>query len=203
MAAPLLEVADIFRQDGPAYQDMHGASLSPQPRRARRAIERCRTAARGGHVEPCDHGGHHTIASNSCRNRHGPKCQSLANAQWLEDRQAELLPVESCHVVFTLPDSLAPLALQNQQVMSNRLFRTASDTLRRIAADPQHLGARIGLLAIRHTWGQTLRHHPHVPCVVPAGGLSPDGPRWISCRKGFLRPVRVLSRLCRRLFLEG
>jgi Putative transposase/Transposase zinc-binding domain len=203
MAAPLLEVADIFRQYGPAYRDMHGASLSPQQRRAMRAIELCRTAALGGHVDQCDHCGHQTISYNSCRNRHCPKCQSLAKAQWLEDRQAELLPVEYFHVVFTLPDSLAPLALQNQKVMYNLLFRAASDTFLRRAADPQHLGARIGFLAILHTWGQTLRHHPHVHCVVPAGGLSPDGQRWISCRKGFLLPVRVLSRLFRRLFLEG
>jgi hypothetical protein len=203
MATPPLEVADIFRQYGPAYRDTHGASLSPQQHRAMRAIELCRTAALGGHVDQCDHCGHQAISYNSCRNRHCPKCQSLATAQWLEDRRGELLPVEYFHVVFTLPDALAPLALQNQRVVYNLLFQAASQTLLRIAADPKHLGARIGFLAILHTWGQNLLHHPHLHCVVPGGGLSPDGQRWIAGRPGFLLPVRVLSRLFRRLFLEG
>ena len=170
MATPALEVADIFRQYGPAYRDTHGASLSPQQHRAMRAIELCRTTALGGHVDQCDHCGHQTISYNSCRNRHCPKCQSLATAQWLEERRGELLPVEYFHVVFTLPDSLAPLALHNQRVVYNLLFQAASQTLLRIAADPKHLGARIGFLAILHTWGQNLLHHPHLHCVVPGGG---------------------------------
>jgi len=203
MAAPRLEGAEIFRQYGPAYRDTHDASLSPQQQRALHAIELCRTAALGGHVAQCDSCGHHAISYNSCRNRHCPTCQSLAKAQWVEDRRAELLPVESFHVVFTLPGVLAPLALQNQKVVYTLLFRAASDTWLRIAADPQHLGARLGFLAILHTWGQTLLHHPHLHCVVPGGGLSPDGQRWIACPTGFFLPVRVLSRLFRRLFLEG
>ena len=203
MATPPLAVADIFRQYGPAYRDTHGASRSPQPPRAMRALERCRTAALGGHVEQCDHCGHHTISDHSCRHRHCPTCQSLATAQWLEERRGALWPVESFHVVFTLPDSLAPLALQHQRVVYNLLFQAASQTLLRIAADPKHLGARRGFLAILHTWGQNLLHHPHLHGVVPGGGWSPDGQRWIAGRPGFLLPVRVLSRLFRRLFLEG
>ena len=203
MATPPLEVADIFRQYGPAYQDTHGASPSPQQHRAIRAIELCRTAALGGHVDQCDHCGHQAIAYNSCRHRHCPQCQSLATAQWLEERRGERLPVEYFHVVLTLPDSLAPLALQNQRVVYNLLFQAASQTLRRIAADPQHLGARIGFLAILYTWGQNFLHHPHLHCVVPGGGLSPDGQHGIAGRPGFLLPVRVLSRLFRRLFVEG
>ena len=203
MATPPLEVADLFRQYGPASRDTHGAALSPQQHRAMRAIELCRTAALGGHVDQCNHCGHQTISYNSCRNRHCPKCQSLATAQWLEERRGELLPVEYFHVVFTLPDSLAPLALQNQRVVYNLLFQAASQTLRRLAAAPTHLGARLGFLAILHTWGQNLLHHPHLHCVVPGGGLSPDGQRWIAGRPGFLLPVRVLSRLFRRLLLEG
>jgi integrase len=203
LATPPLEVADICRQYGPAYRDTHDASLSPQQPRAMRAIARCRTAARGGHVEPCDHGGHQASSYNSWRHRHGPTCQSLAPAPWLEERRGALLPLEYGHGGFTLPDSLAPLALQNQRVVYTRLFQAASQTLLRIAADPKHLGARSGLLAILHPWGQTLLHHPHRHGVVPGGGCSPDGQPWSAGRPGCLLPGRVLSRLFRRLCLEG
>ena len=198
-----LEVADIFRQIGPAYRQEHAAALSRGQRRVMSAIERCRTAALGGHVEQCDACGHQRIAFNSCRNRHCPKCQSLTRAQWLEDRQAELLPVEYFHVVFTVPQEIAAIAYQNKAVVYDILFHATAQTLRTIAADPKHLGAEIGFIAILHTWGQNLLHHPHLHCVVPGGGVSPDGQRWIGCRPGFFLPVRVLSRLFRRLFLEG
>ena len=165
------------------------------------AIERCRTAALGGHVEQCDACGHQRIAFNSCRDRHCPKCQSLTRAQWLEDRRAELLPVEYFHVVFTLPQEIAAIAYQNKAMVYDLLFRATAETLRAIAADPKHLGAEIGFIAILHTWGQNLLHHPHLHCVVPGGGLSPDGQHWIACRPGFFLPVRVLSRLFRRRFL--
>src|SRR5579863_8269734 len=166
------------------------------------AIELCRTAALGGHLEECDSCGHQRPAFNSCRNRHCPKCQSLARAQWLEDRQAELLPVPYFHVVFTLPEEIAAIAYQNKEVVYGILFRTSAQTLRTIAADPRHLGAEIGFFSVLHTWGQNLLHHPHVHCVVAGGGLSSDGSRWIACKPGFFLPVRVLSRLFRRLFLE-
>jgi hypothetical protein len=200
---PALEVADIFRQHGEAFRLAHGAALEPVQRRAMRAIEECRTGALGGHVEECDHCGHQVIAYNSCRNRHCPKCQALATAQWLAERQADLLPIDYFHVVFTVPAEIAPIALQNKQVCYDMLFRTAADTLLRIAADPKHLGAEIGVLTVLHTWGQNLMHHPHLHCVVPGGGLSPDGTRFVTCRPGFFLPVRVLSRLFRRLFLEA
>lgn len=166
------------------------------------AIEQCRTAALGGHVEQCDACGHQRIAYNSCRNRHCPKCQSLARAQWLQDRQTELLPVEYFHVVFTVPQEVAVIAYQNKNVVYNILFQATAQTLRTIGADPKHLGAEIGFIAILHTWGQNLLHHPHLHCVVPGGGISADGQRWVACRPGFFLPVRVLSRLFRRLFLE-
>ena len=197
-----LEVADIFRQFGPAYRTQHTASMSRGQHRVMSAIEQCRTAALGGHVEQCDACGHQRIAYNSCRNRHCPKCQALARAQWLQDRQAELLPVEYFHVVFTMPQKVAAIAYQNKDVVYNILFQATAQTLRTIGADPKHLGAEIGLIAILHTWGQNLLHHPHLHCVVPGGGISADGQRWISCRPGFFLPVRVLSRLFRRLFLE-
>lgn len=196
-----LEVADIFRQTGPAYRQKHAGALSYGQRRVMSAIERCRTAALGGHVEQCDACGHQRIAFNSCRNRHCPKCQSLVRAQWLQDRQAELLPVEYFHVVFTVPQTIAAIAYQNKAVVYDILFRATAETLRMIAADPKHLGAEIGFIAILHTWGQNLLHHPHLHCVVPGGGISADGERWIACRPGFFLPVRVLSRLFRRLFL--
>jgi hypothetical protein len=198
---PPLEVADIFRQYGPDFRFTH--PLLPEQRRVMRAIERCRTASLGGHVEQCDACGHQRIAYNSCRNRHCPKCQSLAKARWLQARLADLLPVEYFHVVFTLPEQLAAVALQNKRVVYNLLFSAAAETLRTIAADPRHLGADIGFLAVLHTWDQTLRHHPHLHCVVPGGGLSVNGEGWRSCRRGFFLPVNVLARLFRRLFLQG
>jgi len=202
MERPKLEVADVFRRYGPAYRQEHAGSLSRGQRRVMSAIELCRTAALGGHLEQCDSCGHQRPAYNSCRNRHCPKCQSLARARWLQDRQAELLPVEYFHVVFTVPEEIAAIAYQNKEVMYGILFRATAETLRTIAADPKHLGAEIGFLAVLHTWGQNLLHHPHLHCVVPGGGISPDGKRWIACRPGFFLPVRVLSRLFRCLFLE-
>jgi hypothetical protein len=169
--------------------------------RVLRALEICRTATLGGHTDACDACGHTRISYNSCRNRHCPKCQALARAEWLEARQADLLPVPYFHVVFTLPEPVAAIALQNQRVVYDILFRTAAATLKTIAADPRHLGAEIGFIAVLHTWGQTLMHHPHLHCVVPGGGMSPDGQRWVACRPGFFLPVRVLSALFRRLFL--
>ena len=202
MRAHGLEVADIFRQVGPAYREAQAAHLSRGQRRVMSAIERCRTAALGGHVEQCDACGHQRIAYNSCRDRHCPKCQSLARSKWLQHRQAELLPVEYFHVVFTMPQEIAAIAFQNKAVVYDILFRATSETLRTIAADPRHLGAEIGFIAILHTWGQNLLHHPHLHCVVSGGGVSCDGDGWVSCRRGFFLPVRVLSRLFRRLFLE-
>jgi hypothetical protein len=196
------EVADVFRHFGQAFRDQHGASLSAARRRAMLAIETCRTAALGGHVERCDDCGHQRIAYNSCRNRNCPKCQGLARAQWLEDRQAELLDVPYFHVVFTVPDEIAVIAFQNQVVVYDILFRAVSETLSRIAADPKHLGAEIGFLAVLHTWGQNLMHHPHLHCLVPGGGIAPDGKSWIACRPGFFLPVRVLSRMFRGLLLQ-
>ncbi|MCX7249873.1 MAG: IS91 family transposase, partial [Burkholderiales bacterium] len=196
-----LEVADIFRQVGPFYREDHVTALSCGQRRVMNAIEQCRTAALGGHVEQCDSCGHQRIAFNSCRNRHCPKCQSLLRAQWLEDRQTELLPVEYFHVVFTVPQEIAAVAYQNKALVYDILFRATAETLRTIAGDPKHLGAEIGFIAILHTWGQNLLHHPHLHCVVPGGGIGPNGERWVSCRPGFFLPVRVLSRLFRRLFL--
>jgi Putative transposase/Transposase zinc-binding domain len=199
---PKLEVGDIFRRYGAAYRQQHAGSLSRGQRRVMSAIELCRTAALGGHLEQCDSCGHQRPVYNSCRDRHCPKCQSLARARWLEDRQAELLPVEYFHVVFTVPQEIAAIAYQNKEVVYGILFHAAAETLRTIAADPQHLGAEIGFLAILHTWGQNLLFHPHLHCVVPGGGISVDDKRWIACRPGFFLPVRVLSRMFRRLFLE-
>jgi len=198
-----LEVAEIFRRFGEAYRNDHHDSLSGAQRRVMNAIEICRTAALGGHVEQCDQCGHQRIWYNSCRNRHCGKCQSLARAQWIHDRQSELLDTPYFHVVFTLPEPIAAIALYNKQVLYEILFRAVAETLRLIAADPKHLGAEIGFFAVLHTWGQNLLHHPHIHCVVPGGGLSSDGLCWISCRPGFFLPVRVLSRLFRRLFLKG
>jgi hypothetical protein len=202
MDRPRLEVGDVFRRYGDAYRQQHAGSLSRDQLRAMSAIERCRTAALGGHVEQCDQCHFQRIAYNSCGDRHCPKCQSLARAQWIEDRQAELLDTQYFHVVFTLPEEIAAIAYQNKKVVYDILFRATSETLRTIAADPKHLGAEIGFFVVLHTWGQNLMFHPHLHCVVPGGGLSPDGSRWIPCRKGFFLPVRVLSRLFRRLFLE-
>ena len=181
MTRPRLEVADVIRDHGDAFLDAYGDTLSPEQRRALSDLARCRTAALGGHVEECDRCGHRQIAYNSCRNRHCPKCQATAAARWVEARAAELLPVDYFHVVFTLPAALGPIALQNPRVVYDLLFRAAAETLLQIAADPEHLGAEIGFLAVLHTWGQNLQHHPHVHCVVPGGGLSPDGSRWVAC----------------------
>jgi hypothetical protein len=197
-----LEVADVFRHFGQAFRDQHGASLSSARRHAMLAIERCRTAALGGHVERCGDCGHQRVAYNSCRNRNCPKCQGLARAEWLADRQAELLDVPYFHLVFTVPEPVATIAFQNQTVVYDILFRAASETLRRIAADPEHLGAEVGVLAVLHTWGQNLLHHPHLHCLVPGGGIAPDGQSWVTCRSGFFLPVRVLSRMFRGLFLH-
>ena len=197
-----LEVADIFRRHGDAYRRDHDGHLGRVERRVMSAIALCRTAALGGHTEGCSDCGFVRCAYNSCRNRHCPKCQSQARDDWLAARQAELLPVPYFHVVFTLPAPVAEIAFQNKETVYAILFRTAAETLRTIGADPRHLGAEIGLVAVLHTWGQTLLHHPHVHCVVPGGGPSPDGTRWVACRPSFFLPVRVLSRLFRRLFLD-
>jgi len=197
-----LEVAEIFRRHGKAYRQAQAGHLGRVERRVMGAIEACRTAALGGHVERCADCGLVRIAYNSCRNRHCPKCQSLARAEWLAERQAELLPVPYFHVVFTVPAAVAEIAFHNKATVYAILFRAAAQTLCTIAADPRHLGAEIGVVAVLHSWGQNLHHHPHVHCVVPGGGLSLDGTRWIACRPGFFLPVRVLSRLFRRLFLE-
>ncbi len=193
MDRPTHEVADIFRRYGDAYRQQAGGALSTAQRRVMTAIETCRTAALGGHLEQCDACAHQRNAYNSCANRHCPKCQSLARAQWIEHRTAEILECEYFHVVFTVPDEIAAIALQNKAQVYGILFRATAETLRTIAADPQHLGAEIGFFAVLHSWGQTLMHHPHLHCVVPGGGLSPDGTRWVACRPGFFLPVRVLS----------
>jgi hypothetical protein len=198
---PALEVADIFRRHGEAFRRRHDAQLGRVERRVMSAIEACRTPALGGHVEQCDACGLIRCAYNSCRNRHCPKCQGLARAEWLEARQAELLPVPYYHVVFTLPVAAAEIAFHNKRVVYGILFRAAADALRDIAADPRHLGAEIGAVAVLHTWGQALHHHPHVHCIVPGGGLSPDQTRWMPSRPGFFLPVRVLSRRFREVFL--
>ncbi len=202
MARSSLEVADIFRAHGPAWRTTNAGHVSLAQLKVMSAIESCRTAALGGHVAACEKCGHSHIAYNSCRNRHCPKCQGAAAKNWLAARQAELLPVAYYHVVFTLPAPIADIAFQNKAAVYAILFKAAAETLITIAADPKHLGARIGLTAVLHTWGSALTHHPHVHCVVPGGGFSLDGERWISCRPGFFLPVRVLSRLFRRLFLE-
>ena len=194
-------MADIFRRYGPGYRMRERLPL--QQLRVMRAIETCRTSALGGHVERCGHCQYQRISYNSCRNRHCPKCQNVARAKWVERRKGELLPIEYFHVVFTIPKQLHPLALQNQEVVYKILFDCSARTLETIAADPKHLGARIGFFSILHTWGQNLLHHPHIHCVVTGGGLSLDGTSWISCRPGFFLSVRVLSHLFRRLFLEA
>jgi hypothetical protein len=199
---PTLEVADIVRAHGDEFRQAHAESLSVGQKRVLHAIERCRTAALGGHLERCDQCGHERNAYNSCADRHCPKCQSLARAKWLEKRQADLLDCEYFHVVFTLPAELAALALQNKRQMYDLLFRATADTLQSIAADPQYLGAQIGFFCILHSWGQSLNFHPHLHCVVPGGGISLDGSRWVACRPGFFLPVEVLSRRFRKLYLR-
>lgn len=196
-----LEVADIFRAAGSAYRAAHAGHLSLVQLKVMTAIENCRTAALGGHVEACEDCGHWRIAYNSCRNRHCPKCQGAAARTWLADREADLLPVGYFHVVFTLPAEVADIAYQNKAALYDLLFRAASETMLTIAADPKHLGARIGITAVLHTWGSAMTHHPHVHMIVPGGGIALDGTRWISSRPAFLLPVRVLGALFRRLFL--
>jgi hypothetical protein len=198
---PKLEVADIFRRYGEAYRQQHNGSLSTAQRRVMTAIEVCRTSALGGHLERCDSCGHERPCYDSCVNRHCPKCQSLARAEWVEKRTAEVLPTHYFHVVFSVPEQIASIAYQNKEVVYGILFRATAETLTTIAADPKHLGAEIGFFAVLHSWGENLLHHPHLHCVVPGGGISPDGSRWISSRPRFFLPVRVLSRLFRRLFL--
>ena len=202
MARSPLEVADVLNAHGDTYIARHRGHLSRGQLTVMGAIRACRTAALGGHVARCEGCDHLAVAYNSCRNRHCPKCQGQTARAWLAERQADLLPVPYYHVVFTLPAPVAALAFQNKAVVYDLLFRTAADALLMIAADPRRLGARIGLTAVLHTWGSALTHHPHVHIVVPGGGLAPDGSRWIACRPGFFLPVRVLSRLFRRLFLE-
>ena len=199
MSRPTLEVADIFRDHGPAWREANRGHVSLDQLKVMSAIERCRTAALGGHVARCqnDACAHTTIAYNSCRNRHCPKCQGAAARQWLAAREAELLPVGYFHVVYTVPAPIADIAYQNKRVIYDLLMKAAAETTLTIAADPRHLGARIGITAVLHTWGSALTHHPHVHMIVPGGGLSDDGGRWISSRPGFLVPVRVLSRLFR------
>jgi hypothetical protein len=197
-----LEVADIFRAQGPAWRRARAGHLSLGQLKVMSAIETCRTATLGGHVAACEDCAHRLIAYNSCRNRHCPKCQGAAAKDWLAARQAELLPVPYYHVVFSLPAPVADIAYQNKAAVYGILFKAAAETLITIASDPRHLGARIGLTAVLHTWGSALTHHPHLHCIVPGGGISLDGRSWVSCRPGFFLPVRVLSRLFRRLFLD-
>ena len=202
MTRPPFEVADVFRRYGQAFRERCGDSLSALQRQVMTAIERCRTAALGGQIEQCDRCGHRRVCYRSCRNRHCPKCQGSARAAWVDQRRAELLDCPYFHVVFTLPREIAAIALQNRRALYNLLFRAAARTLREIAADPKHLGAEIGFFAVLHTWGSNLSFHPHLHCVVPGGGIAPDGDRWIHCRPGFFLPVRVLSRRFRTLFLD-
>ena len=204
MSRPSLEVADIFRDHGPAWRQANRGHISLDQLKVMSAIERCRTAALGGHVVRCENDGcgHTVIAYNSCRNRHCPKCQAAASQDWMEDRRAELLPVPYFHVVFTLPTEIADLAFTNKRVMYALLFKASAQAILTIAADPKHLGARIAITSVLHTWGSAMTHHPHVHMIVPGGGISMDGTRWVSCRSNFLLSVRVLSRLFRRLYLE-
>ena len=204
MNRPTLEVADIIRQHGKDFIQSNRSRLTWQQLKVLRAIEHCRTAALGGHLDRCSGCGHRAISYNSCRNRHCPKCLTNARDRWLADRQKELLNVGYFHVVFTLPHELSRLALHNQKVVYQLLFQASAETLLEIAADPKHLGAQIGFLSVLHTWGQTLQHHPHIHCVIPAGGLSPDGTRWIHPRyNAFFLPVKVLSRVFRGKFVAG
>jgi Putative transposase/Transposase zinc-binding domain len=202
VSRPALEVADIFRGHGPAWRQANAGHVSLGQLKVMSAIERCRTAALGGHVARCEDCSYTQIAYNSCRNRHCPKCQGAAAKQWLAEREADLLAVPYYHVVFTLPAAIADVAYQNKAVIYDILFKASAETMITIAADPKHLGARIGITSVLHTWGSAMTHHPHVHMIVPGGGIALDGQRWVSCRPGFFLPVRVLSRLFRRLFLE-
>ena len=202
MSRPALEVADIFRDHGAAWRRANAGHVSLGQLKVMSAIERCRTAALGGHVGRCEKCAHTVIAYNSCRNRHCPKCQGAAAREWLAAREADLLPVPYFHVVYTLPAQIADIAYQNKTVIYDLLFKASAETTLTIAADPKHLGARIGFISVLHTWGSALTHHPHVHMVVPGGGLSPDGSRWIACRPRYFLTVEVLSALFRRLLLQ-
>ena len=202
MARPVLEVADIFRDHGPAWRKANAGHVSLGQLKVMSAIESCRTAALGGHVARCQDCSHTQIAYNSCRNRHCPKCQGAAAKQWLAERQAELLPVPYYHIVFTMPAAIADIAYQNKAVVYDLLFKASAETMLTIAGDPKHLGARIGITSVLHTWGSALTHHPHVHMIVPGGGISLDGSRWLSCRSRFFLPWLVLAKLFRRLMLE-
>jgi len=202
MARPTLEVADIFRDHGPAWRAANAGHVSLGQLKVMGAIERCRTAALGGHVARCQDCSHTRISYNSCRNRHCPKCQGAAARDWLAERQAELLPVGYFHVVFTLPAAIADIAYHNKRLVYDLLMRVSAETMLTIAADPKHLGARIGITSVLHTWGSAMTHHPHVHMIVPGGGIALDGERWVACRPGFFLPVRVLAKLFRRLFLD-
>src|SRR5271167_1463672 len=203
MSRPTLEVADILRASGGSFLKRHGSHLAPQHRKVMDAIVRCRSAALGGHRDRCFGCGHQAISYNSCRNRHCPKCQGNARARWLAARSAELLPVPYFHLVFTLPHELSLLVLQNKKLLYDLLFRTSAATLLEVARDPKHLGADIGLLSVLHSWGQNLQHHPHIHCIVPAGGLTKDRSGWIAASPRFFLPVRVLSRVFRGKFAAG
>lgn len=203
MPRPRLEIADIFRAHGPAWRQANAGHVGLIRLKAMSAIEACRTEALGGHVVGCARCGHQHIAYNSCKNRHCPKCQGPAARDWMAARAEDLLPVEYFHVVFTLPAEIARIAYWNKKAVYGLLFRASAETVTTLAADPRRLGARVGMTSVLHTWGSALTHHPHVHMIVPGGGLSPDGTRWVSCRPGFFLPVRVLSRLFRRLFIEG
>ena len=203
MPRPRLEIADIFRNYGPAYRRANAGHVSLSQLKVMSAIEACRTEALGGHVAACTKCDHHHIAYNSCKNRHCPKCQGPAARDWMEARAADLLPVEYFHVVFTLPSEIARIAYWNQKAVYGLLFRASAQTVMTIAADPKRLGAKVGMTSVLHTWGSALTHHPHIHMIVPGGGLSPDGTKWMACKPGFFLHVRVLARLFRRLFLEG
>jgi hypothetical protein len=201
MPRPALEVADIFRDRGPAWRRANAGHVSLEQLKVMSAIENCRTAALGGHVARCEKCAHTQISYNSCRNRHCPKCQGAAAKDWLAAREADLLPVPYYHLVFTLPAAIADIAYQNKAVIYDILFKASAETLTTIAADPKHLGARVGITSVLHTWGSAMTHHPHVHMIVPGGGISLDRTKWVACRPGFFLSVRVLSRLFRRLFL--
>ncbi|WP_299847224.1 IS91 family transposase, partial [uncultured Paracoccus sp.] len=203
MSRPLLELADIFRAHGPAWRQANAGHVSLTQLKVMSAIEACRTEALGGHVAGCANCGHHHIAYNSCKNRHCPKCQGPAARDWMAARAEDLLPVEYFHVVFTLPAEIAQIAFWNKKAIYGLLFKASAETVMTIAADPRRLGARVGMTSVLHSWGSALTHHPHIHMILPGGGLSPDGTRWVACRPGFFLHVRVLSRLFRRLFLEG
>ena len=203
MSRPKLEIADIFRRYGPAWRRANAGHISLSQFKVMSSIEACRTEALGGHVAACSKCAHHHIAYNSCKNRHCPKCQGPAARDWMEARAEDLLPVEYFHVVFTLPAEIAQIAYWNKRAIYGLLFKASAETVATIAADPKRMGAKVGMTSVLHTWGSALTHHPHIHMIVPGGGLSPDGARWVACKPGFFLHVRVLSRLFRRLFLEG